>query len=68
MLKELRKAFIQALMHPDDYKDQVDPIEVDEVLSSPLNLCATCMACITFTEEACNEGLWTTIGLCMLAV
>jgi len=24
-------------MDPDDYKDQVDHIEVDEVLSSPLN-------------------------------
>jgi len=26
MSKELRKALIQALMDPDDYKDQVDPI------------------------------------------
>ena len=50
MSKELRRALIQALMDPNDYKDQVDPIEVDEVLSSPLNRCATCMACITFTD------------------
>ena len=54
MSKELRKALIQALMDPDDYKDQVDPIEVDEVLSSPLNRFATCMACITFTDEDIN--------------
>ena len=51
MSKELRKALIQALMDPNDYKDQVDPIEVDEVLSSPLNRCAVCMACITFSDE-----------------
>jgi len=51
MSKELRKALIQALMDPDDYKDQVDPIEVDEVLSSPLNWCAACMACVTFSDE-----------------
>jgi len=30
MSKELRKALIQALMDPNDYKDQVNPIEVDE--------------------------------------
>jgi len=50
MPKELRRALIQALMDPDDYKDQVDPIEVDEVLSSPLNRCAACMAYITFFD------------------
>jgi len=49
--KELRKALIQALMDLDDYKDQVNPIEVDVVLSSPLNRCAACMSCITFTDE-----------------
>ena len=43
-------------MDPDDYKDQVDPIEVDEVLSSPLNWCGTCMACITFTNEEMQLG------------
>ena len=51
MYKELRRALIQALMDPNDYKGQVDPIEVDEVLSSPLNWCAACMACITFSDE-----------------
>jgi len=56
MSKELRKALIQALMDPDDYKDQVDPIEVDEVLSSLLNRCATCMACITFNDEDMQLG------------
>jgi len=56
MSKELRQALIQALMYPDDYKDQVNPIEVDEVLSSPLNRCATCMACITFTDEDMQLG------------
>jgi len=39
MSKELRRALIQALMDPYDYKDQVAPIEVDEVLSSILNRC-----------------------------
>jgi len=56
MSKELRKALIQALMDPDDYKDQVNPIEVDEVLSSPLIRCAACMACITFTDEDMQLG------------
>jgi len=56
MSKELRSALIQALMDPDDYKDQVDPIEVNEVLSSPLNRCAACMACITFTDEDMQLG------------
>jgi len=51
MSKELRRTLIQASMNPDDYKDQVDPIEVDEVLSSPLNWCAVCMACVTFFDE-----------------
>ena len=51
MSKELRGALIQALMDPDDYKDQVDPIEADEVLSAPLNRYAICMACITFSNE-----------------
>jgi len=56
MSKELWKALMQALMDPDDYKDQVDPIEVDEVLSSPLNWCAACMACITFTNQDMQLG------------
>jgi len=56
MSKELWKALIQALMDLDDYKDQVDPIEVDEVLSSPLNRCAACMACIMFTDEDIQLG------------
>jgi len=56
MSKELRKALIQVLMDPDDYKDQVDPIEVDEVLSSPLNWCAVCMACVTFSNEDLQLG------------
>jgi len=58
MSKELRKALIQPLMDPDDYKDQVDPIKVDGVLSSPLNWCAACMACITFTNK--DMQLWST--------
>ena len=56
MLKELRRALIQALMDPDDYKDQVDPVEVDEVLLSSLNRCAACMACITFSDEDLQLG------------
>ena len=43
-------------MDPDDYKDQVDPSKVDEVLSSPLNQCATCMACIMFTNKDMQLG------------
>ena len=38
-------------MDPNDYKDQVDSIEGDEVLSSPLNRSDACMACITFSDE-----------------
>ena len=38
-------------MDPDDYKDQVDPVEVDEVLFSPLNRYAAYMAYITFSDE-----------------
>jgi len=56
MSKELRGALIKALMDPDDYKDQVDPIKVDEVLSSPLNQHGTCMACITFIDEDMQLG------------
>jgi len=51
MLKELRSALIHALMGPDDYKDQVNPIEVDEVLSSLLKPMCCIMACLTFTNE-----------------
>jgi len=43
-------------MDPDDYKGPVDPIEVDEVLSSPLTGCAACMAYITFTDEDMQLG------------
>jgi len=43
-------------MDPNDYKDQVDPIKVDEVLSSPLNRCVACMACIMFTDEDMQLG------------
>jgi len=43
-------------MDQDDYQDQVNPIEVDEVLSSPLNRCAACMACITLTDEDMQLG------------
>jgi len=56
MSKELRRALIQVLMDPSDYKDQVDHIEVDEVLSSHLNQCVACMACITFTDEDMQLG------------
>ena len=35
----------------DDYKDQVDLIKVDEVLSSPLNQCAASMASIMFSDK-----------------
>lgn len=56
MSREIRRALIQALMDPDDYKDQVDPIEVDEVLSYPLNQCAACMACVTFSDEDLQLG------------
>jgi len=51
MSKELGRALIQASMDPDDYKDQVGPIEVDEVLSSPLNRCVACMPCVIFSNE-----------------
>jgi len=51
MSKELRRTLILALTDPDNYKDQVDPIEEDEVLSSPLNRCAAYMAWITFFDE-----------------
>ena len=56
MSKELRRELIQALMDPDNYKDQVDPIEVNEVLSSPLNRRAACMAYITFSDEDLQLG------------
>jgi len=56
MSKELRRALIQALMDPYHYKDQVDPIEVDEVLSSPLNGCVACMAYVTFSDEDLQLG------------
>jgi len=56
MSKELRRALIQMLMDPDEYKDQVDPIKVDEVLSSPLDWCAACMACVTFSDEDLQLG------------
>ena len=56
MSKELRRALIQALMDSDNCKDQVDPIEVDEVLSSPLNRCAACMTGITFFDEDLQLG------------
>jgi len=38
-------------MDPDDDKDQVGLIKVDEVLSSPLNRCHVCMACIIFSDK-----------------
>ena len=38
-------------MDPDDYKDQVNPIEVDEMLPSPLNRCGARMACITLSDK-----------------
>ena len=50
MLKELRMTLTQAL-DPDDCKYQVNPIEVDEVLSSPLNQCARIIACINFYDD-----------------
>ena len=56
MYKGLRRALIQALIDPDDYKDQVDPIEVDEVLSSRLNRCVVCIACITFSDKDLQLG------------
>ena len=43
-------------MGPDDYKDQVDPIEVDKVLSSPLNRCPVCMAGIMFFDKDLHLG------------
>jgi len=43
-------------MDPDDYKDQVNPVEVDEVLSCPLNWCTVCIACITFSDEDLQLG------------
>ena len=43
-------------MDLDDYKDQVNPIEVDEAFSSHLNQCAVCMACIMFTDEDMQLG------------
>ena len=50
MPKEVRRARIQALMDLDDCKDQVDPIEMDKVFSSPLNRRVACMACIIFFD------------------
>jgi len=38
-------------MDPNHCKDQIDPIEVDEVLSFPLNWCAAYMGCIMFSDE-----------------
>jgi len=55
-------------MDPDDYKDQVHPIEVDEVLSSPLNWCATCIACIMFTDEDMQLASMDHNRRCMLPV
>ena len=51
MSNELRRALIQVFMDPDDYKDQVDPIKVNDMLSAPLNQFAACMGCITFFVE-----------------
>jgi len=49
-----KKGTYLGIMDPNDYKDQVDRIEVDEVLSSTLNGGATCIACIVFS----NKDLW----------
>jgi len=43
-------------MDPNDYEDQVNPIEVDETLSSPLNQCAICMVCIMFSDDDLQSG------------
>jgi len=56
MSKELRRTLIYALIDPDDYKYQVYPIEVDELLLSPLSQCAVCMACIIFSDEDLQLG------------
>jgi len=56
MSKKLRRTLVQALMDLDHYKDHVDPIELDEVLSFPLNWCAACIACITFSDEDLQLG------------
>ena len=40
----------------DEYKDKVDPIKVDRVLSSPLNQCAACITCITFSNKDLQLG------------
>ncbi|KAL8151476.1 hypothetical protein V2J09_021284 [Rumex salicifolius] len=45
------RALIQALTNPDEYKDQIDPIEVDQLSLSPPIYCASCMACITFSDQ-----------------
>ena len=44
-------------MDPDDYKGQVDPIKIDDVLSSPANRCGTCMDYVTFSDEDLQLGL-----------
>jgi len=44
------------LIDPDDCKDLVDPIKVNEVLSSPLNHCVAFIACILFSYEDCQLG------------
>ena len=49
-------------MDPDDYEDQVDAVEVDEVLSSPLNRCVAYMACITFPDKDLSWGKQITTG------
>jgi len=56
MSKELKRLVIWVLMDLDNYKDQIDPIEVNEVLSSPLKRCAACMTCIMFPNEDLQLG------------
>ncbi|KAL8128466.1 LOW QUALITY PROTEIN: hypothetical protein V2J09_017621 [Rumex salicifolius] len=56
MSNELRRALIQALMEPDNYKDQVDRVEVNDVSLSPPTHCASCMERITFSDEDLQLG------------
>ena len=51
MSKDLRRALIKAFTDPEDFKDQVEPIEVNEASTTSANQCALCMACIAFYDD-----------------
>ena len=51
--RELRKALIQALTSPDLYVDNVEPVDAQH----SLRVCASCMTCITFTDDDLQLGV-----------